>query len=426
MTTADFDEPEMPEAAPEAKPWPERPAAELPERGARVEADKIGDLAASAGIRRVHALAWRDLDDVEAGGSEVHIDEIAKRWAAAGVEVTLRTSWAQGQPTEAVRDGYKVIRRAGRYMVFPRAAAAELAGRTGPRDALIEIWNGMPFLSPLWCRGPRIVFLHHVHAEMWGMTLPPGLAKWGELLESRIAPPLYGRTHIVTLSESSKHEMVEDLGFRADRVSVVHPGIDPRFTPGTEEQRSSGPLMVAVGRLAPVKRYDLLVRAAAQARKQVPGLRLHIVGDGYERPVVEAAIDEVGGQDWVTLRGYLSDAELIDLYRQAWIVSSASAREGWGMTLTEAAACGTPAVATRIAGHSDAVVDGVSGVLAGVDGDVEANLAEALVDVLGDPRRLAQLRQGALARAAALTWGQTATQVMRILATEVSRRHGRT
>jgi glycosyltransferase involved in cell wall biosynthesis len=71
----------------------------------------------------------------------------------------------------------------------------------------------------------------------------------------------------------------------------------------------------------------------------------------------------------------------------------------------------------------------VSGVLAPVDGDlgeVQANLAEAFVDVLGDPRRLAQLRQGALARAAALTWGQTATQVMRILAAEVSRRRGRT
>jgi glycosyltransferase involved in cell wall biosynthesis len=91
------------------------------------------------------------------------------------------------------------------------------------------------------------------------------------------------------------------------------------------------------------------------------------------------------------------------------------------MTLTEAAACGTPAVATRIAGHADAIVDGVSGVLA----DDEAGLAEAMVDVLGDPRRLDQLRQGALARAAALTWGQTATQVMRVLADEVSRRRVR-
>jgi glycosyltransferase involved in cell wall biosynthesis len=380
---------------------------------------KIGDLAASAGIRRVHALAWRDLDDVEAGGSEVHIAEIAKRWAAAGLEVTLRTSWAQGQPTEATRDGYRVIRRAGRHMVFPRAAAAEVAGRTGPRDVLIEIWNGMPFLSPLWCWGPRVVFLHHVHAEMWSMVLGPNLARFGDLLERRIAPPLYRRTRIVTLSESSKREMVEELGFRDDRITVVHPGIDPRFSPSGE--RNAEPLVVAVGRLAPVKRYESLVRAAHLARQQVPNLRLHIVGEGYERPSIEATIDQLGATEWVTLRGHLTDAELVDLYRRAWLVASASAREGWGMTLTEAAACGTPAVATRIAGHEDAIVDGVSGVLA----DDEAGLAEGMVDVLGDRRRFEELSKGALARAGALTWGQTATQVMRVLAEEVSLRRGR-
>ena len=59
--------------------------------------EKIGDLAASAGIRRVHVLAWRDLDDDEAGGSEVHIHEVARRWAEAGIEVTMRTSHAQRQ-----------------------------------------------------------------------------------------------------------------------------------------------------------------------------------------------------------------------------------------------------------------------------------------------------------------------------------------
>ena len=105
---------------------------------------KIGDLTAGAGIRRVHMLSWRDLADVEAGGSEVHAAEIARRWAEAGLEVTLRTSYAQGAAPVMQRDGYKVIRRAGRYLVFPRAVLSELAGRMGPRDALVEYWNGMP------------------------------------------------------------------------------------------------------------------------------------------------------------------------------------------------------------------------------------------------------------------------------------------
>jgi glycosyltransferase involved in cell wall biosynthesis len=381
---------------------------------------KIGDLAAAAGVQRIHVLAWRDLDDVEAGGSEVHIHEVAKLWAAAGLDVTMRTSWAQGQPTEAMRDGYKVIRRAGRHMVFPRAAAAELFRRTGPRDALVEIWNGMPFLSPVWNPGPRVVLLHHIHGEMWNMTLGPALGPVGELLERRLAPPLYRRSTIATLSESSKHELVHELGFSPDRVTVVHPGVDPRFSPGG--LRSPVPLVVAVGRLAPVKRYEELVRAAHIARRQVPGLRLHIVGDGFERPAIESLIDELDAAGWVTLRGRITDAELVDLYRRAWIVASASAREGWGMTLTEAGACGTPAVATRIAGHEDAVVDGVTGVLAGREPE---DLGAAIARVLGDDDLRQHLVRGALERSARLTWSNTATELMRVVADEVSRRRTR-
>ena len=382
---------------------------------------KIGDLAAAAGVRRIHVLAWRDLDDVEAGGSEVHIHEVTKLWAAAGLDVTMRTSWAQGQPTEAVRDGYTVIRRAGRHMVFPRAAAAELFRRTGPRDALVEIWNGMPFLSPVWNPGPRVIFLHHLHAEMWGMSLGPRLGALGELFERRLAPPLYRRSAIATLSESSKRELVGELGFSPDRVTVVHPGVDPRYSPGGGP-KSPEPLVLAVGRLAPVKRYDALVRAAHAARRRVPDLRLEIVGEGSERPLIESVVDELDAGAWVTLRGSVSETEKIDLYRRAWIIASASAREGWGMTLTEAAACGTPAVATLIAGHEDAVHDGVSGVLTA---HAPQALGTAIAQVLSDRELRQRLGRGALDRAAELTWSNTATELMRVVATEVSRRQSR-
>src|SRR5256885_10510930 len=132
---------------------------------------KIGDLAAAAGLRRIHGLSWRDLADVEAGGSEVHAATVARLWAEAGVDVTLRTSYAQGQAPVVTRDGYRVIRRAGRYLVFPRAVGSEVLGRHGPRDALVEIWNGMPFFSPVWGRGPRVVLLHPVPAEAGRMVL---------------------------------------------------------------------------------------------------------------------------------------------------------------------------------------------------------------------------------------------------------------
>jgi len=370
----------------------------------------IQDLAGRAGLHHVHLLAWRDLDDDESGGSEVHAHNIASIWAQAGVRVTMRTSFAVGQPPVGVRDGYTVSRRGSRYSVFPRSAAAEVLGRLGPCDAVVEIWNGVPFLSPLWWHGPTSVWLHHVHGPMWGQTLPAPAARFGNLLEERLAPPFYRRVPMVTLSPSSKEELVDELGFDRDHVTVIPPGVDPFFSPGGD--RSATPLAVAVGRLAPVKDFPRLVRILAGVRERVPDVELVIVGEGYARDEIEAVVRSVDGDPWVRLPGRISDDELRDLYRRSWVTVSASTREGWGMTVTEAAACGTPTVATDIAGHADAVVAGRSGLLRTSD----AALADALVDVLTDDELRARLQVGALERAAELTWEATALANFRVLA----------
>jgi len=394
----------------------------LPARdpGADEEAAKLGDIAASAGLRRVHFLAWRDLDDPEAGGSEVHAHEIVRRWARAGIEITFRTSYAPGLAQTSWRDGYRVIRKAGRYLVFPRAAVSEMLGWHGERDALVEIWNGMPFFSPVWASGPKITFLHHVHGEMWDMTLPPNLARLGHVIESQLAPPLYRRTRIVTLSESSKDELVDELGFRADRVSVIEPGIDARFTLG-EVEPATDPLIVAVGRLVPVKRFHLLIDAVGALKVRHPRLRVVIVGEGYERPLLESRIASIGAESWIELPGRIDDNELIDLYRRAWVLASTSAREGWGMTITEAAACGTPAVVTDIAGHRDAIEREVTGILV----ERDTAVTEALDRLLSDDDLRNRMSDAAAQRAATFTWDATARRALEVLADEARRVRGR-
>ncbi len=328
----------------------------------------------------------------------------------------MRTSFAADHPTVGHRDGYRVIRKAGRYLVFPRAALSERAGFHGPTDGLVEIWNGMPFFSPLWCRGPRIVFLHHLHAEMWDMTLSPDLARLGRFVEARLAPPLYRRTSIVTLSELSRHELVTEMRFRADRVRVVHPGVEPRFSPGAA--KAPHPTVLSVGRLVPVKRFHLLLDSLVELRARIPDLEAIIVGEGYERERIEAARRDADAEDWIHLPGRVDDDTLLDLYRSSWVVASASAREGWGMTITEAAACGTPAVVTNIAGHRDAVVDGESGLLV----DDATQLADALDRVLTDPTLRARLGSGAIARAAECSWDATAVGTLEALAADAVRR----
>jgi len=380
----------------------------------------IAELAEAAGLEHVHMLAWRDLDDDEAGGSEVHAHNIASLWAQSGLQVTMRTSAATGQPSSTVRDGYKVSRRAGRYGVFPRSALAELTGKLGPCDGLIEIWNGMPFGSPIWWRGPRAIWLHHVHGPMWGMTLPRPVAKVGVAIEEKLAPLFYRHQPIVTLSPSSKKELVAHLGFDDKNVSVISPGVDPFFTPG--ETRSPTPLAVAVGRLAPVKDFPKLIRIMAGVRRYVPDVELVIVGEGFERDLILTAITEHRAQGWVRLVGRVTDEELRSLYRRAWVAASASSREGWGMTLTEAAACATPTVATNISGHADAVEDGRSGLLA----SSEDEFIQAMTQVLTDSALRYKLQQGALERARELTWEHAAIANFEVLANDAqSRRQNR-
>src|SRR3954451_3511336 len=267
--------------------------------------DQLGDLAAGAGIRRIPVLAWRELDDPEAGGSELHAHEVLRLWSAAGIEINLRTSYAAGKPQVIWRDGYRVIRKAGRYLVFPRSILSEVAGWHGERDALVEIWNGMPFFTPLWCRGRRVTWLHHVHDTMWEMTLPPRLARFGRMIEFDLAPPMYRFTHtpVVTLSQSSKQELVERLHLRDRDVHVIPVGIGAQYTPGAASTslRSPTPLVVAVGRLVPVKQFPMLVDALVAARRDVPNLEAVIIGEGYERGAIERRIQEAQAEGWIRL-----------------------------------------------------------------------------------------------------------------------------
>jgi glycosyltransferase involved in cell wall biosynthesis len=242
---------------------------------------------------------------------------------------------------------------------------------------------------------------------MWAQMLPGPLASFGRALEARIAPPFYRRTATITPSEATREELLE-LGFPAQRVTAVNNGVDEMFQPGGT--RAATPTVVCVGRLAPVKRQDALIAAAVEAKRRVPDLQLVLVGDGPLRPTLEARLAALGAQDWIRMPGRLDHAELIALYQQAWVVASASLAEGWGLTLTEAAACGTPAVATDVNGHRSSVVDGVTGVLAPLD-----RLGDALADVLLDDQRRRRMGENALARARTLTWEASARGVLAVL-----------
>jgi glycosyltransferase involved in cell wall biosynthesis len=220
----------------------------------------------------------------------------------------------------------------------------------------------------------------------------------------------------VTLAPSARDEVLASYGADPELVTVVSSGVEDRFSPGGV--RDGGPLVVAVARLMPQKGVPDLLAAFALVRRTVPGARLVVVGAGPERDRLARTIVDLDLGDAVDLPGYATPEELVGWYRRAWVVASASHREGYGLTLLEAAACGTPSVARRIPGHVDAVVDGRTGLLA----DDVPGLAAALVALLTDADLRRHLGAAALEHAAGFRWEQTAQGILEALCDDADRR----
>lgn len=363
-------------------------------------------------LHRLHVVSWRDLDDPGAGGSEVHINELARRWAAAGIDVTIRTGAVQGMPARIRRDGYRIVRAGGPVTGLVRSPLSEVLGRQGTRDGLVEVFHGISFFAPLWCRGPRVGIAHHVHGDQFRFVLPGPAARLGEVFEQQLAPRLYRSTPLVTLSESNRDELVA-LGHERNNVHVVAPGIDERFTPavpGGPDARTEHPTVVAVARLMPQKRVEVVAEALAPLRDRYPDLELWVVGDGPDRSRLERVLPP-----WAQLLGRVDEVEHVSRYRRAWVAASASVAEGWNMTLTEAGACGTPSVASRIPGHTDAVIDGTTGFLA----DDVAAMTRAFDRLLGDATLRARFGAAAADHARAFTWDAAAAAILELLERQI-------
>jgi glycosyltransferase involved in cell wall biosynthesis len=154
---------------------------------------------------------------------------------------------------------------------------------------------------------------------------------------------------------------------------------------GVPSERS---LIGAAGRLSPEKGFDILLRAAAQLRQKGADLELWIVGEGDDRPRLQALIAELGAASWARLLGYRADLRAI--YQALDVFALSSFREGLPNVLLEAMALEVLVVATEIAGIPRLIRDGENGLLVppgAVDG-----LAQALARVLANRRLTDQFR----------------------------------
>jgi len=153
---------------------------------------------------------------------------------------------------------------------------------------------------------------------------------------------------------------------------------------------------------------DHAIRALALARRERPDLRLLVAGSGDDRPRLEALVAELGQRDAVEFLGFVSEARKLELLRSVWANLFPSPKEGWGITNVEAAACGTPSLASDSPGLRDSVRHGETGYLV-PHGDPEG-LAQRMLELARDPGRVATLGAAARRFAESLSWERAADE----------------
>lgn len=328
-------------------------------------------------------VAWRDLANRQAGGSEVLVDRLASGVLARGHRVTLLCGG-----TVAERP-YRVVRNGGTYTQFLRAPLAYLR-HFRSYDLIVEVCNGMPFLAPLWSRRPVLCLVNHMHTELWSIRFRPPFSTVGRNIERVVMPRVHRENLFLTVSPSTA-ESLQQIGVGQDRIRQICNGVE---APDPPTPRSPEPMFLAFGRLADYKRLDLLLRLWDRVRHVVGG-KLVIAGDGPER----SRLESLAGPG-VEFTGRVSDAEKHRLMCAAWLFVHPALIEGWGIVVAEAAIRGTPSVAFDVPGLRDSVVHGQTGMLVRTEGQFASEWASLAID----QRRREQLGRAARTRALQLHW----------------------
>lgn len=359
-----------------------------------------------SGKMRILIFNWRDTKHKWGGGAEVYLHEVAKRWAKEGHQVVWFCGSDHRSARQEVMDGIHIIRRGGFFTVYVWAFLYYIFHFHGHFDAIVDSENGVPFFTPMYVREPKYLLVHHVHQNVFREHLHFPLAQIALFLETKLMPLVYRNEKILTVSESSKHDL-KKLFPKSD-ISVVNPGIDPQKF--HTSKKTLTPSFLYLGRIRPYKNLDIAIKAFAKVVSEHPKATLTIAGWGENIRDLKDLAEKLGVQKSVNFLMRVTEEEKIQLLGQSWVMLQPSSFEGWGITVIEANASGTPVIASDVIGLRDSVLHQETGLLVPAR-DVDG-FASAMEYLITHKSRLTNLSSASLSWSENFDWNVNAASFL--------------
>jgi len=356
---------------------------------------------------RILILNWQDRENPQAGGAELHLHQIFGRLATRGHTVDLLCSGWKNATRRVKVDGIDVHRVGSRH-TYPFLAHRYYKKNLASLgyDVVIEDLNKAPLYSPLWKTNKLVALVHHLFgATAFRETAAPlAAALW---LAERPIGSLYKKLPFEAVSESTADDLVK-RGVPRSQIRVIYNGVDTSYLTPDPTVRSSTPLFIYMGRLKRYKGVDIVIRSFAHLRHATA--TLEIAGTGDYRPALEALARELGVESRVKFLGFIPEENKVNLLRRAWAAMLASPKEGWGISNMEAAACGTPVIASDSPGIRESVVDNQTGFLV-PHGDIAA-MAEKMRKLAESPGLVESMGKAARDFAEKFSWDRAANDTI--------------
>jgi glycosyltransferase involved in cell wall biosynthesis len=369
---------------------------------------------------RILLVNWNDRQNPQAGGAEIHLHELFGRiagWGGGHHVDLIASGWPGAAPRETL-DGMRVQRVGNRHSFALLArGAVRRALRENVYDVVVEDVNKLPLFLPMLTTLPFVAIVPH----LFGTTAfaeaswPVAATVWAAELP---IPRVYRRAGFHAISESTRDDLVH-RGIPGERIVVIHPGVDAQhYAPDAATPRAARPTFLYLGRLKRYKGVEFALRALAAARQTRADITLDVCGQGNDRVRLESVAQGLGLENAVRFLGFVSEEEKRRLLRRAWAVVFPSPKEGWGISNVEAAACGTPALASDSPGLRESVRDGVTGYLV-PHGDWRS-LSARMLELANNPELVARLGRAGRSFAEGLSWDSaaraTATHLEQVIA----------